>query len=282
MLLLLYINTVVGRTNDSNTTLPDTEYIGSTSRAPARTSIVIHFNSKSISFSLSVNSPAAAIEGAIRVVCGIDARTPFYLKNDRGEICVVDGTIPTGDYTLIATSDCSIAKQPLFGGMHYSTTASCLALTYPLLSTQYREVTRMHHFQLLLHLTWYDTNNPTHYNLCLQNCHLSCINTYSHSYHLWISSTQERYPLFNAPEFNQLKVCKAWHMISNDPELWKKLYIWRFDDSENKEHMLKEIEDPQLPKMGWKNVYMVWYVGGVCSILLMPFSATSLTCVHMT
>lgn len=46
-----------------------------------------------------------------------------------------------------------------------------------------------------------------------------------------------------------------WCTVSNDPELWRRLYTQRFLTPD-------VIADPIAPlaKLGWKNVYFVWYV----------------------
>jgi len=150
----------------------------------------------------------------------------FYLKNDKGEICVVDSSLPQGSYTvhISACTDLSF-RLPFVGVRNMEKLRECVMSSYCFI---------LHELPAELHQYLFTFLAPT--------------------------------DLLNAS-----KVCKMWCNVSNDPELWRRLYVQRFLTP-------GVIADPTLPlaKLGWKNVYFVCHLFGVSTREIRLQVATSL------
>lgn len=196
---------------------------------PSRCCIVLNFSGKNYPISFSRNSSPQSLENTIRTVCSLGVRCTFFLKNDKGEICVVDASIPQGSYTVHSSNNCSDLsfRLPFVGVRNMEKLRECIMSSYCFI---------LHELPAELHQYLFTFLAPS--------------------------------DLLNAS-----KVCKMWCTVSNDPELWRRLYIARFLAP------FPQVKaDPTAPlaKLGWKNVYFVCHLFGVSTREIRVQVATSL------
>lgn len=193
---------------------------------PSRCCIVLNFSGKNYPLSFSRNSSPQSLESTIRTVCSLGVRSMFYLKNERGEICVVDASLPQGNYTvhISACTDLSF-RLPFVGVRNMEKLRECVMSSYCFI---------LHELPAELHQYLFTFLAP-------------------------------------ADLLNASKVCKMWCNVSNDPELWRRLYMQRFLSP-------SVVADPIAPlaKLGWKNVYFVCHLFGVSTREIRVQVATSL------
>lgn len=206
---------------DTNTV--DAEY---SDVQPSRCCIVLNFSGKNCPLSFSRSSSPQSLESTIRTVCSLGVRSPFFLKNDRGEICVVDASLPQGNYTVHISAGTDLSfRLPFVGVRNMEKLRECVMSSYCFI---------LHELPAELHQYLFTFLAPT--------------------------------DLLNAS-----KVCKMWCTVSNDPELWRRLYVQRFLTP-------NVVPDPPAPlaKLGWKNVYFVCHLFGVSTREIRIQLATSL------
>jgi hypothetical protein len=184
------------------------------SQQTTRSCIILHYNNKSFPLCFSRGSSPQSLESAVRAVCSLGVRNSFYLKNDKGEICVVDASLPQGNY-FIHVATCAIDmsfRLPFVGVRNLEKLRECVMTSYCFI---------LHELPAELHQYMFTFLAPS--------------------------------DLLNAS-----KVCKMWYNVSNDPELWRRLYAQRF-------LVPSTIPDPPqaLARLGWKNVYFVGHLFGV-------------------
>jgi len=180
---------------------------------PSRCCVVLHFSGKSFPLSFSRNASPLSLESTIRTVCALGVRS-FFLKNDKGEVCVVDASLPQGNYTV-----------------H--------------ISAGYYDIT--------IRLPFVGVRNMERLRECVMSSYCFILHELPAELHQYMFTFLAPSDLLNAS-----KVCKMWCNVSNDPELWRRLYAQRFLSP-------NVIADPPAPlaRLGWKNVYFVSHLFGV-------------------
>lgn len=184
-----------------------------TQQAP-RICVELYFNNKSFPLTFSRSSSPQYIESSIRAVCSLGVRNPFYLKNEKGEICVIDSSLPQGTYTINVAASIPTElsfRLPFVGVRNLEKLRECVMSSYCFI---------LHELPVELHQYMFSFLSPS--------------------------------DLLNA-----FKVCKMWYNVSNDAELWRRLYYQRFITPNT-------VADPPaaLARIGWKNVFFVSHLFG--------------------
>lgn len=194
---------------------------------PSRFCIVLNYSGKNYPLSFSRNAASQSLESTIRTICSIGLRSPFFLKNDKGEICVVDASLPQGSYTVHISSG---------------------------------------YYDLSFRLPFVGVRNMERLRECVMSSYCFILHELPAEVHQYMFTFLAPADLLNAS-----KVCKMWCNVSNDPELWRKLYVQRFITPNVK-------ADPVAPlaRLGWKNVYWVSHLFGVSTREIRVQIATAL------
>jgi hypothetical protein len=178
--------------------------------------IELYYNNKGFPVSFSKNCSPQQLESTIRAVCSLGVRNSFYLKNDKGEVCVIDSSLPQGTYSVnIATCSSDLSfRLPFVGVRNLDKLRECVLSSYCFI---------LHELPVELHQYLFSFLAPS--------------------------------DLLNA-----FKVCKMWYNVSNDPELWRRLYNQRF--LPNATHNTTPDPPQALARIGWKNVFFVSHMFG--------------------
>jgi hypothetical protein len=190
----------------------ETDYSGDVQ--PARCCIVLNFSGKNIPFSFSRNASPQFMENTMRAMCSLGPRISFFLKNDKGEVCVMDASLPQGNYTVHISSG---------------------------------------YYDVALRLPFVGVRNMEKLRECVMSSYCFILHELPAELHQYLFTFLGPNDLLNAS-----KVCKMWCNVSNDPDLWRRLYVQRFLTP-------NVIADPTAPlaRLGWKNVYFVSHLFGV-------------------